>query len=93
MAPVLSGTHVMLVAFLAAVALGVAVWAVARLLRAHAQLRQLREPGLAELTLRAEAESLLAARLERGEIDREEYQRAILQLHAVLAAPAGSARD
>ncbi len=86
MAPALAGTHVMLVGFLAAVALGVAAWAIARLLRAHAQLRQLREPGLAEMTLRAEAEALLAARLERGEIDREAHRRALLRLNGAVVA-------
>ncbi len=84
----LFGTHVMLTGFLAAVGVGVGAWAVVRLARARAHLRHMHDAELDDLALRAEAEAVLAARLERGEIDRDAYARALLQLEGLAAAPA-----
>ncbi len=84
--------HVMMTAFVAAAAVGLAVWATARLLRARAELQRLRNPDLDELTLRVEAQAVLSARLARGEIDRDAYARALLQLEGILG-PAATAPD
>ncbi len=90
-APVLLGAHVMVTAFLAAAAVGLAAWATARLLRARAQLRHLHDPALDEMTLRAEAEAVLAEQRARGEIDGDAYARALLQLEKVLSSPRAKA--
>ena len=79
-------THVMITGFLAAVGVGIGAWAAIRLVRAHVQVRH--DPALDDLTLCAEAEAVLTARLARGEIDRTAYARALRQLEGLPASDA-----